>query len=174
MHRFIGGRHIVAVALLLAGVAGLAACSPSGGSGSSTAAAGGQDAAAVWHEVVSCARANGMPSFPDPQIDANGQPQWPGGEPPRPPESVMRACRSIIDRLPAEAPAADGADPANVPALLKFAACVREHGVPTFPDPMSDGRFPVSIKSDRSRVFLDAMTVCMRLNPDANGQIYVR
>ena len=176
MHRFRSTRRVVVAALLLAVAGTLAGCSSggSGGSGGSGAAGGGQDAAAVWHELVQCARANGMPNLPEPRIDANGQPQWPGGEPPRPPQQVMTACKSIIDRLPAEASANDGADPANVPALVRFAACVRDHGISNFPDPMADGRFPASIKRDRSRQFLEAMDACMRLNPDANGQLYVR
>jgi hypothetical protein len=177
MHRFSSTGHVVVAVLLLAVVGALAGCSSRGSGGSSGSAAGGgggQDAAAVWHDLVQCARANGMPNLPEPRIDENGQPQWPGGEPPRPPQQVMTACKSIIDRLPAEVATNDGADPANVPALLRFAACVRDHGIPSFPDPMADGRFPASIKRDRSRQFLEAMDACMRLNPDANGQLYVR
>src|SRR5262245_49614600 len=117
MHRLLSTRYVVVVVFLLAVVGALAACSSGGFGGSSgpAAAGGGQDAAAVYYELVQCARANGMLNLPEPRIDANGQPQWPGGEPPRP-QQVMAACKSIIDRLPAEVAANDGADPANVPA----------------------------------------------------------
>jgi hypothetical protein len=167
--------RLLAGVLLLAAVATLAGCSSSGGAGASNAATGGRDGAAVLLELVRCARANGMPNLPDPQIDANGQPQWPGGEPPVPPESVMRACRSIIDRLPAQA-LAGGADPANVPAMVRFAECIRDHGFPAFPDPLPDGKFaasafPPGVKPGNPP-FDAAMQACRGLNPDPNGEIH--
>lgn len=172
MRRLPGGRHAVIGALLLAGLVG---CSSSGGSGSPTAATVARhDAAAVWHELVQCARANGMPNLPDPRIDSNGLPQWPGGEPPQPPESVRRACQSIIERLPG-ARAEDDA-PGNVPALVRFAECIREHGFPDFPDPLSDGNFdarafPPGVKPGNPP-FDAAMQACRQLNPDPNGEIH--
>jgi hypothetical protein len=178
------------VALLL-GAAVLAGCSSggpggsggsggsagSGGTGASTGAAGSQrEAVAVLRELVRCARANGMPNLPDPQIDANGQPVWPGGEPPEPTERVQRACRSIIERLPAQPPG-EGADPASVPTLVRFAECIRSHGFPAFPDPRPDGKFdasafPPGVKPGNPE-FDAAMQACRSLNPDPNGEINV-
>jgi hypothetical protein len=176
MYRFIVGRHVVVAVLLLVGGVALAACS-SGGSRPSTdaTAVAGRDTAAVLRELVQCARAHGMPNLPDPQIDANGQPHWPGGEPPVPPESVMRACRSIIHRLPPQPPG-EGADAGNVPSLIRFAACIRAHGFPEFPDPLPDGKFdasafPSGVKPGNPP-FDAAMRACRQLNPDPNGEIH--
>ncbi len=177
MHRFTGRGHVVMAVLLavLAVLAGLAGCSSAPGSGSSTATTTVEDTAAVLRELVQCARAHGMPNLPDPQIDANGQPHWPGGEPPAPTESVMRACRSIIDRLPAQ-PAGEGGDAANVQALIRFAGCIRDHGFPGFPDPQPDGKFsasafPPGVKPGNPP-FDAAMRACRQLNPDPNGEIH--
>src|SRR5262245_2234838 len=100
MRGLIHGRGAVGVGLgvvlLLAGLAGCA--SPSG----SAATTGQQEAAAVWHQLVQCARTHGMPNLPDPQIDSNGQAHFPS-DTPDPPQTVRQACQSIYDRLPASA-----------------------------------------------------------------------
>ena len=178
------------LAFLLGAAAVMAGCSSggsggsggyagSGGSGGSTTSTGRassqQEAFTVLRELVRCARANGMPNLPDPQLDANGQVIWPGGEPPEPTERVQRACRSIIERLPA--PPAESADPAGVPALVRFAECIRGHGFPGFPDPRPDGKFdasafPPGVKPGNPE-FDAAMQACGSLNPDPNGDLNV-
>ena len=158
MRMRIGGRRAVAGVLLLAGLAG---CSASGGLPAATATSGRQDAAAVWHEVVQCARQHGYPSLQDPQVDSEGRPHWPDGPPSG---DVPQACLPIFERLP---PSARGEQPAagDVPALLRFARCMREHGLDDFPDPDADGTFTFAgttagreLKgpSPRARTALDA------------------
>jgi hypothetical protein len=124
--------------LLLAGLAG---CSPSRGSAAATTTTQ-QDVAALWHELVRCAREHGMPNLPEPRIDSEGQPHWPGGvEPPGPPPSVEQACRSIVERFPASVRGAPATTPDDSAKLLRFARCMREHGLTDFPDPDADGQF---------------------------------
>jgi hypothetical protein len=153
----------------------LAGCSASGGSGAATTTTSGQQAAAaVLREFVRCARANGMPNLPDLRLDSNGQVSVPEGTP-EPPKSVERACRSIWERLPASASGAQGRPPADMQALLRFARCMREHGMADFPDPKPDGRFPLPPSMQRVQGktpgFLRAMQVCRQLNPDPKGRI---
>src|SRR4029453_2299780 len=95
---------------------------------------GQQNAAAVWRELVACARANGMPTLRDPQIDSSGRANFPSGTP-EPPASVRRAGQSIYDRLPASARGDQERPPADIQALLRYARCMREHGMADFPDP---------------------------------------
>src|SRR5262249_42129620 len=66
-------------------------------------------------------------------------------------ESALNACNSIKDRLPPSVfgegtagsqQADDGPGPADVPALRKFSECMRNNGVPEWPDPNSDGSYP--------------------------------
>jgi hypothetical protein len=129
------------LALIAAGglaAAGLAAC----GSSSST-----PNRAAKLDQMVEfakCMRANGVPNFPDPGSNGNGgiqiqQRVGSGGSlkvngvtvssPAF--QTAMTACRS---KLP------NGGHPPPLSAsqraaMLKFAQCMRTHGVPGFPDP---------------------------------------
>ncbi len=166
-------------ALLLAAFAVLAGCSAQGGSNGATATTRSQDVAAAVREVVQCMRDNGMPNLPDPRFDSNGQPQFPGGDPGDPPPQAERACKPIYDRLPPSPSQDDGADrdrpPTDMPALLRFARCMRAHGVPDFPDPKPDGTFPVagtSLERGKTPENKRAGQACRQLNPDPQGRIH--
>jgi hypothetical protein len=172
-------RFIVAVLL----VAALAGCSARAGSQAAATTTTAPDAAAIWREVVQCLRDNGMPNLPDPRIDSDGQPHFPGGDPGDPPPQAQRACEPIFNRLPASV-REDGGEtsgdasppPADIPALLRFARCMREQGMPDWPDPKADGTFPLvgtSIEREgKSPRFLKAARACRRLNPDPTGSVH--
>ena len=173
MGRLVGGRAAVGVGLGVAVLlfAGLAGCSASGGSqAATTTTTGQQGVVAVWRQLVACARANGMPNLPDPQIDSNGQAHFPSGTP-DPPPSARRACQSIADRLPASARGDTERPPADIQALLRFARCMREQGMADFPDPQADGRFPLpaSLRGGKTPSFLRANQACRQLNPNPKG-----
>ena len=168
MGGLVGGRAAVGVGLIVLLLAG---CSPSDGSGGATTTTSGQQAAsAVLREFVRCARANGMPNLPDLRLDSNGQVSVPEGTP-EPPKSVERACRSIWERLPASAAGDRGRPPADIQALLRYARCMREHGIADFPDPQADGRFPLpaSLRGGKTPSFLRANQACRQLNPNPKG-----
>jgi hypothetical protein len=121
-----------------------------------------------------------MPNLPDPQIDADGQPHFPNGDPGEPPPQAERACMPIYNRLPAsirEGGSQEGPEasrpPADIPALLRLARCMREQGMPDWPDPRADGTFPLSGTSfereGKSPRFLKAARACARFNPDPRG-----
>jgi hypothetical protein len=170
MGKWSGGRAAVGVGLIV--VLLLAGCSAAGGSGAATTTTSGQqDAAAVWRELVRCARANGMPNLPDPQIDSNGRANFPNGTP-DPPASVRRACQSIYDRLPASARDETERPPADMQALLRYARCMREHGVADFPDPDAGGNFraPAGSTDPKTPSFQRAMQACRQLDPNQKGR----
>jgi hypothetical protein len=177
--RGIGGGVGLAAGLLL--VAGLAGCGAAGGSSAATATTAQPDAAAVLREFVQCARDNGMPNLPDLSIGADGEIDVPPGTP-DPPPSVERACRAIFERLPASArgDSSEGGDadrpPADIQGLLRFAVCMREHGVPEWPDPKADGTFPfrgsVLEREGKSPRMIAAARACKQLNPDPQGRIH--
>jgi hypothetical protein len=173
MGKWSGGRAAVGVGLLVLGVGLLTGCSASDGSGAATTTTSGQQAAAsVLREFVRCARANGMPTLPDLRLDSNGQVSIPPGTP-DPPKSVERACRSIYDRLPPSARGDTERPPADMQALLRYARCMRDHGIADFPDPQADGRFPLppSLRQGKTPSFLRAMQACRQLNPDPKGRL---
>jgi hypothetical protein len=168
MGKLRGATAAVGIALVVVVV--LAGCSASGGSGAATTTSGQQAAAAVLREFMRCARANGMPNLPDLRLDSNGQVSVPEGTP-EPPKSVERACRSIWERLPASATGDRGRPPADMQALLRYARCMREHGMADFPDPQADGRFPLpaSLRGGKTPSFLRANQACRQLNPNPKG-----
>jgi hypothetical protein len=174
---FTGGKRAVGLGVGMLLLAGLAGCTGPGGSQAATTTTTGQQAAAaVLREFVRCARANGMPNLPDLRLDSNGQVSVPEGTP-QPPKSVERACRSIWERLPASASGETARPPADMQALLRYARCMREHGVADFPDPQADGRFPLppSIqRQGKTPRLLRAMQACRRLNPNPKGGIEFR
>jgi hypothetical protein len=111
---------------------------------------------AIGKEVAQCFRDNGVPQFPDP-IVVNGRLELPEGAeerlegqiPQSVEEDAMRACQSILDRLPQSAVEGGGVEerqepgPGDIEALRKWAECVRANGIPEWPDPKADGTFPV-------------------------------
>jgi hypothetical protein len=55
---------------------------------------------------------------------------------------VQGACESILQRLPASA-LQKPASAADLQHLRQFANCIRQHGIPNWPDPRPDGTFPL-------------------------------
>jgi hypothetical protein len=116
-----------------------------------------------------CVRSHGVPDFPDP--DSSGQ---------IPKEAAVRAFRGVSD---ARARAASNACANLYPAgqgsptltareqqdYLKAAACMRSHGITSFPDPsFPDGHVDFSIPSSidtKSQRFTQAAQTCTRLIP---------
>jgi hypothetical protein len=93
-------------------------------------------------------RDHGVTNFPDPQVNGNhltiqinpsitASPAF---------KSAQKACAYL---LPPGAGQINGPSPAQQKArtegLLAFAACVRNHGFPSFPDPDSQGRLTLQM-----------------------------
>jgi hypothetical protein len=149
----------------------LAAAGCGGSHTNGTAAAAPADPAAAWHQVVLCARAHGMPGLPEPRIDPSGKAIFPSGL--NIPEQTRRACQSLYDRL---VPNAQNQAPtrAQLAALLRFARCMRSHGIPDWPDPRPDGSFvpDARIAHSLKSAFRSQLTTCEHFNPDPRGRVY--
>jgi hypothetical protein len=135
-------------------------------SGSTASAPSAQVNRAVG--FAECMRSGGVPSFPDPS-SSGGIPkeslQRLGISSSRF-QAAQRACRHL---LPNGGRPPDQAQQQRVIATaVKFARCVRSHGVPGFPDPGSDGRIPdpatVGIDQGSPR-FRAANQACGRYRP---------
>lgn len=100
-------------------------------------AASSANVANIWHQYAQCVRDQGDPSFPDPSIDAQGHPNWPGNVQ-RPSAQSKQACVSILDRLTHNDEPSSHPD---VAMMLRFAQCMRAHGITDWPDPDDQGRF---------------------------------
>jgi hypothetical protein len=129
--------RLAALALLAVIVAGCGSASAGGGNqnGSSTGTA--RDKAVKFAE---CMRSNGISGFPDP--DASGQltiDAVANGSSIDTNSATFKQAMSVCKNL--EPPGFTGpkVTPQLRTARLAFAQCVRDHGVPDFPDPTPNG-----------------------------------
>jgi hypothetical protein len=123
-----------------------------------------------------CMRRNGVPNFPDPDgqgrllIKGGVKNGHPFGIDPNSPQfrKAQQACQKLA---PKGGKVSAGQQAADLKALLKFAACMRSHGVPKFPDPQSAGggvlmkMQPGSGLDPASPVFQAAQKACQKLAP---------
>jgi hypothetical protein len=163
---FARGRSVVVLAALAAAAAGC------GGSHRSTAGTPTGSLAASWHQVVLCARAHGMPGLQDPRIDERtGKAIFPNGL--NIPPQTRQACQRLVDRLVPNAQ--DHAPtPAQMAGLLRFARCMRSHGIADWPDPRPDGTFNPDARITHllKSAIRSQLTSCERFNPDPHGHVY--
>lgn len=155
---------VTALVAVAAGCGGSHATSPSN-------ATAPPNLAAAWHKVVLCARAHGMPNLQDPRIDpTTGKPLFPSGL--NIPPETRRACQALVDRLiPSEGDHAPTA--AQLAGLLRFARCMRAHGVSDWPDPRPDGTFApdAHILHSLKSTIREPYVACDHLNPDPHGVV---
>ena len=105
--------------------------SPEGGGVSPESPAGLQQAMIAY---AKCMRANGVPNFPDP--NGSGGFQVRGGFDPGSPavRAAQAKCRHLMPPGPGSGPPPSAQTLAR---FLKIARCMRQHGVPQFPDPQT-------------------------------------
>jgi hypothetical protein len=129
------GQALLAGGAMLA--AALAGCSAAAGTRSAATSARTPDDETM--AIVTCYRAHGDPSFPDPVYDP-GDGRWhfaisPGSAP----LSTRQACQRLFPSGNASPPVPQ----AQFQQLVRYAECIRQHGVPNWPDPDPDGSFPL-------------------------------
>ena len=77
-------------------------------------------------------RSHGVPNFPDPTVSGTIN------NPPDPKSPAFRAAQPACGPLPAGFPGTYGpVSEARKLAMLKLAQCMRAHGIPDFPDPVT-------------------------------------
>ena len=105
-------------------------------------------AVAVWARMTGCLRGHGYPDWPDAIVDADGRgsyPQVAGVDEKSAIAQLQPVCGAILDELPPAArPSADTVSAAELATLRAFAACLRGHGAPQWPDPNPDGGFSLT------------------------------
>ena len=103
----------------------------------------GASPAASWDggvQFAKCMRENGVPDFPDPQVDGNGagggiRMAVPDGADRQKVQTATEKCRQFMP---------NGGQPPKMSAeqleqARKMSQCMREHGITNFPDPQADG-----------------------------------
>jgi hypothetical protein len=152
----------------LAGV--LTGCGSGGGHAQSPTPAGTpntQQVAALYRQLAQCIRQHGVPNLPDPVQDpTTGEWDLPPGtvEPGR---AAMEACRSIMERIP-QGNRQGARSAADMAKLRRFAQCMRDHGVPDWPDPNSEGSFSLPARLERlgKRGIMTQLQACKQYQPE--------
>jgi hypothetical protein len=125
-------------------------------------ATGGPYSGAQLLKFAQCARANGDPSFPDP----NSQGAFVGIVPGSP--QIMAAQEKCNKDLPDPTPSSAQSQQ-YIEQVIVYAQCMRSHGVLDFPDPTSGGDLelnwrPGSDLDPNSPIFLRANRTCTKLH----------
>ena len=93
-----------------------------------------------------CMRAHGIPDFPDPNSNGGLLLQAHQGsdlDPNNPQlQAAQRACKSLAPAPPTSGPGQARA----AAAMLKYARCMRAHGITDFPDPGSNGQLSIKAR----------------------------
>jgi hypothetical protein len=133
---------------------GVPAASAAGAASPGPGATGSyQDQVMAWgRRFAACARAHDIPTFPDPVYPANAQPTgvtWGFAlfatlDKPTLAQAANGACADVARQMP-PVPDADRPPSTTVLAHMRqYAQCMRQHGRSDFPDPKSDGAFPIA------------------------------
>ena len=146
------------------------------GSSSATGTSPKSGVASAGTQVLAyatCMRSHGLAGYPDPQVSASGNQVQvrisPGNLNPDSPafKSGDRACHHLLPGGGVQGGA--GSSSAQRQAQdLRYADCMRSHGVSGFPDPDHDGVFtlPATI-NESAPSFLRATDTCQRVQPTA-------
>ena len=93
--------------------------------------------------LAQCMRENGVPNFPDPQLQEGGGTRliMPEGVSPQDADAAMQKCKQYAPNggTPPKL------NPEQVERARQMAKCMRANGVPNFPDPGADGRLSVNL-----------------------------
>jgi hypothetical protein len=158
----IGAAGLVAaiVALSLSGgsnsTAGATPTSTTTPAGTTSGKGGGSrsavNAAQAWHNLAQCFRSHGY-AIADPTVAADGTSSWSARGSGPPPREVRNAEKAVGERTCAaqyRALPPQAVDPPLTPAelhgLVLFAGCMRDKGIADWPDPNSDGAFPLNAR----------------------------
>jgi hypothetical protein len=134
-----------------------------GAHGPAAAKSGSERASVALLGYARCMRGHGVPDFPDPspagQIAVSGR----GDLNPAAPtlRAANRACRGLL------AGGVQGSTPSDqkLAAEVRWARCLRAHGVAGFPDPSSDGAIDSGRFDPDAPAFARASRHCLWLQP---------
>jgi hypothetical protein len=138
----------VLLAALLA--AGLAGCDSQGSAARPKASANNRQLLALGQEWVQCLRGKGLTRMPDAELSQDGYLQFPAQDYDWKAElqnhkDIIEACKPIEDRYPPNAfRPKEQFSAEDLRKLAAYAECVRQHGIPEFPDPNTAGEFDLS------------------------------
>jgi hypothetical protein len=155
-----------------------AACSTtstdSSGSGTGGSAGSSQAGGSTAHQrdllaYAQCIRSHGVPDFPDPNAQGSFNTHGINGNSPVV-QAAVRTCQHLLPN----GGLTQSQQQQALNQLVKYAECMRAHGVPNFPDPQGNGgagiiinRHTIDTSSPRYRA---AARTCQSLSPGTGAQ----
>jgi hypothetical protein len=143
----------------------------------------GASPAASWDggvQFAKCMRENGVPDFPDPQVDAGGgggmTMTMPEGADRQKVQAATEKCRQFMPNG-GQAPKLSAE---QLEAARKMSQCMRDHGITNFPDPQADGGIMITQGPDSTDLspdnpkFKAAQQACSQYMPSggpAGGRV---
>jgi hypothetical protein len=151
----------------------LAGCGGGGSGGNPTTGSPTSGREPIAIQLAKCFRANGLPNFPDPTKDSQGNWVFPpsAGNPKTP-----KACESLSAQTKAGGGGSDRDRPLSAAEMAKartYAKCMREHGVSDWPDPNSTGYFvlPPRFGVNAKRLIAPQATACKKYEPTGGARL---
>jgi hypothetical protein len=160
----------MAIAAVVAGIT-LTGCgaAASAGAAARPTAEGSASPDAEIASIVACYRSHGDPSFPDPVYDPHDGRWHFGASPGGAPLSTQQACRHLFPQAVASPPVSQ----AEFQQLVKFAECMRAHGLTNWPDPDPDGSFGLPPSFYKKAVEEQADNACQHLLPSGGLNVHL-
>jgi hypothetical protein len=171
MKRYLAVSIFGAIILMAAGCGasteapGVARANTTPGTSSSAPQLSTGDKQRLWLQYAGCLRQHGG-SEPDPTFDASGDPQW-VVSPKVMPQAARDACAPMLQSLGLHP--GQPASPIRLAALTRFAQCLRQHGLPDFPDPDSQGNFATHGDPTTEAGWAGAYQACKSLQPQGKS-----
>lgn len=155
---------LLALAISVAGCGG--SKSPGGGGGSTSDSS--SQVLAKYEAYARCMRSRGILDFPDPSTAGGGIAfnihRSPGSDL-DPTNSKFQAAKQSCQSLLPSGLAISHPSSEKLAAELKWAQCMRDHGLSNFPDPNAQGAFDRNQIDENSPAFEPASNDCKSLNP---------
>lgn len=137
-------RTLLPIGLLMLGLAGCAGADTdnglptAGGTPTSSARPGAASEREAVFAYAKCMRENGVPNFKDPEVGADGELRMDlnaDGLEPAVVEAAEKKCKALLPN----GGEPQKLDPQRLETLRKYSQCMRDNGLPNFPDPTDFG-----------------------------------
>ena len=154
---------LFALAVLAAGCGGSKSPGVAGGDGSSSVLA-------KFEAYTTCMRSHGISDFPDPTTSPGGGVSFqinggPGSDLDHNNPRFIAADKACRGLLPGAGQVPAPLASQRIAAEVRWAGCMRSHGLPGFPDPNSQGAFDSSKFGENSPAFQTASNACKSQQP---------
>jgi hypothetical protein len=138
---------------------------------SSNSSASPSDRRGILVAFSACMRKHGVPNFPDPKAVSGGYSLSFGSEngiDTNSPQfkNAQQACKKL---LPNGGTQNSQEQAKQLQTALNYAACIRSHGVPNFPDPKLHAGGGIDMEAPNSPQFKTAQKACQHLLPGGGG-----